>query len=146
MPEIVVGVDGSGHSQRALGWAVREAAVRQCALTVVVVHELFRGYAALGAADADHADLAWRVDAAARRDIDEVLASLGEVRPESVAVEVRTGIPAEELLGVAKDADMIVMGTRGAGGFTKLLMGSVSAQVTQYARCPVVVIPPESRF
>ena len=54
------------------------------------------------------------------------------------------GFPAEEILGVAKDADMIVLGSRGAGGFKKLLMGSVASQVTRHAHVPVVVIPAEN--
>jgi len=53
------------------------------------------------------------------------------------------GIPAEELLNAAASADMIVVGSRGAGGFKRLLMGSVAAQVTHHAHCPVVVIPAE---
>jgi nucleotide-binding universal stress UspA family protein len=44
MPGIIVGVDGSGHSQRALEWAMREAAVRETPLTAITVHELIRGY------------------------------------------------------------------------------------------------------
>ena len=44
-----------------------------------------------------------------------------------------------------KDADMIVLGSRGAGGFTRLMMGSVSSQVTQHARGPVLIVPPEDR-
>ena len=59
--------------------------------------------------------------------------------------EVVSGTPAHELLSAAKDADLIVVGSRGAGGFTRLLMGSVSTQVSHHAHCPVVVIPPEDR-
>jgi nucleotide-binding universal stress UspA family protein len=51
------------------------------------------------------------------------------------------GIIAEELLNASADADMIVVGCRGAGGFKRLLMGSVGTQVTHHALCPVVVIP-----
>lgn len=53
--------------------------------------------------------------------------------------------PAHELLSAAKDADMIVVGSRGTGGFTRLLMGSVSTQVSHHAHGPVVIIPPEDR-
>ena len=55
-----------------------------------------------------------------------------------------TGVPAEELLSAAADADMIVVGSRGAGGFKRLLLGSVATQVTHHAGCPVVVIPDEN--
>ena len=53
------------------------------------------------------------------------------------------GAPGEQILKAAEDADLIVVGSRGAGGFKKLLMGSVSIHVTHHADCPVVVIPAE---
>ena len=55
------------------------------------------------------------------------------------------GGPACRLLAAARDADMIVVGSRGAGGFARLLMGSVSTQVSHHARCPVVIVPAEDR-
>ena len=67
-----------------------------------------------------------------------------ESRPPSVTVRAVTGLPAEELLNAAADADMIVVGSRGAGGFKRLLLGSVSTQVTHHAHCPVVVIPADN--
>ncbi len=51
-----------------------------------------------------------------------------------------TGDPAEELINASRDADMVVVGSRGSGGFASLLMGSVSSKVTHHAACPVVVI------
>ena len=61
----------------------------------------------------------------------------------SVTVKAVHGFPVEELISAGKDADMIVLGSRGAGGFTRLMMGSVSSQVAQHARCPVLIVPPE---
>lgn len=63
--------------------------------------------------------------------------------PESVTVRSVPGSPSVEILttAAAMDADVIVLGSRGAGGFAKLVMGSVSAQVAQHAHCPVVIIP-----
>lgn len=145
MPGIIVGVDGSGHSRRALEWAMNEAALRHSPLTVVVVHQLMVGWAGRGVAFANDAELARQAGDEAKREADEVLAKLGDKRPESVSVELHSGMPAEELLGAAKDADMIVVGSRGAGGFAKLVMGSVSAQVSHHAHCPVVVIPAEDK-
>jgi nucleotide-binding universal stress UspA family protein len=70
---------------------------------------------------------------------------LGESRPESVTVQSVSGTPTEELLRAARDADMIMVGSRGAGGFTYPLLGSVSSRVAHRAHCPVVVIPSEDR-
>jgi nucleotide-binding universal stress UspA family protein len=56
-------------------------------------------------------------------------------------VSVVTGDAAEELVRASRDADMLVVGSRGSGGFARLLMGSVSSQVTHHATCPVVIIP-----
>jgi nucleotide-binding universal stress UspA family protein len=58
-------------------------------------------------------------------------------------VRAVSGLPSEVLLDAAAGADMIVVGSRGAGGFKRLLLGSVSSQVSQHAHCPVVVIPAE---
>lgn len=62
-----------------------------------------------------------------------------------VTVNVGTGDPAEELIRESRDADMVVVGSRGSGGFTSLLMGSVSSKVTHHAACPVVVIHGDGR-
>lgn len=140
MSGIIVGVDGSGHSSRALGWAAREAAIRQVPLTVLTVHQTIVGYWG-GAIDypQEHA-LATRVRELAQKQTDKVLADL-EDRPPSVTVTVASGLPAEELLSAAKDADLLVVGSRGAGGFARLVMGAVSSQVAHHSRCPVVIIP-----
>ena len=65
--------------------------------------------------------------------------------PESVMVTAVHGFPVEELIKAASDADMIVLGSRGAGGFTRLLMGSAAGQVVQHAHGPVLIVPPEDR-
>jgi nucleotide-binding universal stress UspA family protein len=70
---------------------------------------------------------------------------LGDSAPASVTVLVASGSVVEELVNAGKDADMLVVGSRGAGGFSRLMMGSVSSLVTQHATCPVVVIPSADR-
>lgn len=145
MSGIIVGVDGSGHSRRALEWAMKEAAVRHMPLTVITVHEISVGY--WGSAvvyPEDHA-VAEHARRAVQLDVEKALDSLGESRPESVTVQALSGTPAHELLTAAQGADMIVVGSRGTGGFARLLMGSVSTQVSHHAHCPVVIIPPEDR-
>jgi len=145
MSGIIVGVDGSGHSQRALEWAMREAAIRQVPLTVLTVNEAVRGYYSSMAVYADEPVRTEDARKLAQAETDEVLASLDEPRPASVTVKAVHGFPVEELINAGKDADMIVVGSRGAGGFTRLMMGSVADQVAQHAHCPVLIVPPENR-
>jgi nucleotide-binding universal stress UspA family protein len=144
MPGIIVGIDGSVHSRRALEWAISEAAIRHTPLTVLTVHQAMAEFWGVVAypQSPDHTEHAAK---AAQEETDSVLDTLGaESRPPSVTVRVVTGVPGDEILTAAQGADMIVVGSRGAGGIKKLLMGPVSLQVTRHAHCPVVVIPAES--
>ncbi len=142
MSGIVVGVDGSGHSQRALEWAMREAASHHALLTVVTVYQadtsFWRGRTA-GPKDGfrEHAH------ARAAEQTDKALTQLGDLEPPSVTIQPVLGMPAEELMKAAGDADMLVVGARGAGGFLRLRLGSASTQLTQQARCPLVIVPPD---
>lgn len=145
MPGIIVGIDGSDHSERALEWAVNEAAMRNVPLTVLTVHQFALGYWGGTVMYPEDHSLAEESRQVAQEATDKALAQLGEARPASVTVRAVTGIPADELLSAAKNADMIVVGSRGAGGFARLLMGSVSTQVTHHAHCPIVVIPSADR-
>jgi nucleotide-binding universal stress UspA family protein len=70
--------------------------------------------------------------------VEKVASEIGEA-PE-IIVSVGTGDVAEELVRASQDAEMLVVGSRGGGGFARLLMGSVSSQVVHHASCPVVVI------
>jgi nucleotide-binding universal stress UspA family protein len=145
MPGIIVGIDGSGHSQRALEWAMKEAAIRHAPLAVITVHEALAGYFGGMAVYADDPARTEQAREAAQTETDKVLAELDGPHPESVTVKAVHGFPVEELINAGKDADLIVLGSRGAGGFTRLLMGSVAAQVTQHAFCPVLIVSPENR-
>jgi len=146
MSGIIVGVDGSGHSQRALEWAMKEAAIRHAPLTVLTVHAAIRSYYS-GAVTVFPDDPARTEEArkAAQAETDMVLAAVDGARPESVTVEAVHGFPVEELINAGKDADMLVLGSRGAGGFARLMQGSVASQVVQHAHCPVLIVPPENR-
>ncbi len=144
MPGIFVGVDGSDHSRGALGWAIREAAQHHVPLTVVTVQpspvrpatEIYWGVHALPADSGDQ-DL---VRKEVQEFVNKVVHEIGETPPE-VTVSVVTGDPAEELIKASRDADMLVVGSRGSGGFANLLLGSVTSKVTHHAACAVVVIP-----
>ena len=141
MPGIVVGFDGSGHSERSVEWAMKEAALRHAPLTVLAVHPV-----AISAwtrtpitypADEGEVD---KGRTAAQESVDKVASQLGGERP-TVTVRAINGVPAEELIKAGADADLLVVGSRGSGGFGRLLLGSVSSQVTHHAPCPVVVVP-----
>ena len=145
MPGIIVGIDGSAHSHQALEWAVNEAAARHAPLTVLTVNQAVTGYWTSPIAYPGDPDLTEKARDAAQEETDSVLEKTDEgFRPPSVIVRAVTGLPAEELLSAAADADMIVVGSRGAGGFKRLLLGSVSTVVTHHSRCPVVVIPDDN--
>jgi nucleotide-binding universal stress UspA family protein len=145
MPGIIVGVDGSGHSHRALDWAISEAAIRHAPLTVLTVQQVMTSFWAGPAVYPGDAELAEQARKTVQDETDGALGKLAEdARPPEVTVLAVVGLPAEAILGVAKDADMIVVGSRGAGGFKKLLLGSVASQVTHHAHVPVVVIPAEN--
>ena len=145
MPGIIVGVDGSGHSQRALEWAMKEATLRHAPLTVLTVHETIRGYFGTAAIIPRDAELTEKAREAAQAEVEKVLGGLGESRPESVTVKAVNGFPVEELIKAGHDADMIVLGSRGAGGFTQLMLGSVTSQVAHHATCPVLIVQPAHR-
>ena len=142
MPGIIVGIDGSERSRQALEWAASEAAVRRAPLTVLKVCPALSGYWGGPGGYPGDLDRTKQAQEAAQEETDSVLAKAdAESRPASVTVRAVVGVPAEVLLDAAGDADMIVVGSRGAGGFKRLLMGSVSTHVAHHAHCPVVVIP-----
>jgi nucleotide-binding universal stress UspA family protein len=145
MSGIIVGVDGSGHSQRALKFAMKEAVIRHMPLTVLTVHEAVRGYYSGAAIYPDDPIRTEEARSAAQAETDKVLAGLDGPHPESVTVKAVHGFPVEELINAGRDADMLVVGSRGAGGFTRLMMGSTADQVSRHAHCPVLIVPPEDR-
>ena len=144
MPGIIVGVDGSEHSRHALAWAIREAAQHHAPLTVITVQRAsVRPATEIYWPKPDYPD-GTRVEAesvrkAVRKLVDEAAAETGEPVPD-VTVTVTTGNPAEELVRASRDADMLVVGAHGSGGFATLLVGSVSSQVVHHAAAPVVVV------
>jgi nucleotide-binding universal stress UspA family protein len=141
MPGIVVGIDGSVHSELSLEWAMKEAALRHVPLTVLAVHPVAVSAWTLTPITypADEADVE-KARTAAQESVDKVASRIGGERP-SVTVHAVSGVPAEELIKAAEGADLLVVGSRGSGGFGQLRLGSVSSQVTHHALCPVVVVP-----
>ena len=142
MPGIVVGVDGSAHSRKALAWALTEAALRGTPLTVMAVSPVAASIFGLSAqhypADADSAHHAEEVT---RKLVDEVIANQAAPPAVKVTVKAIAGLPADELVRASAGADLLVVGARGVGGFSRLMLGSVSTQVSHHALCPVVIVP-----
>jgi nucleotide-binding universal stress UspA family protein len=139
MSGIIVGVDGSDHSRYALAWAMREAVLLHAPLTVITVHPATMSY--WGAVTYPESSLGQEEARQGVQDlVDKVASDLGEPQPD-VTVRVETGVASEELVNASRGADLLVVGSRGSGGFARLLMGSVSSQTAHHAACPVVVIP-----
>jgi nucleotide-binding universal stress UspA family protein len=142
MSGIVVGIDGSHNATRALDWAIAEAALRKAHLTVLAVHAVpasyWTGKPALLPGDEGRVG---EVREAAESAVAAATAKLADSKPESVTVTAVDGFPAQELIKASKDADLLVVGSRGGGGFAVLALGSVTNQVVHHAACPVVVVP-----
>ena len=142
MSGITVGLDGSAHSGRTLAWAVEEAAARKAPLTVIAVHEVasnhWTGHPVIYPGDQPELE---KIRQAAEEMTQKAVHEAGEPGPASVTVRAVSGLAAEELINASGEADLIVVGSRGGGGFAKLMLGSVSRKVLHHAHCPVVVIP-----
>ena len=136
---IVVGVDGSAGSRRALTWAAAEAASHGSDLVVVNVWEHTLLPPAGSVSVSEH-----YVPDPSQRTADDLLQvikeELGEEPPVPVQPIVKQGRPAKVLIDESAEADMLVVGPRGHGGFAGLVLGSVSQHVAAYAKCPVVVV------
>jgi nucleotide-binding universal stress UspA family protein len=136
MQTIVVGVDGSDNAEHALTLAADEAVLRGARLRPICVWEDHPGYAEAEPETLDA--LRASADAVVRA----AVASVRRLHPElDCEGETREGQPAHVLLQAAENADPIVVGNRGRGGFASLLLGSVSQQVVHHAACPVLVVP-----
>ena len=142
MPGIIVGVDGSEVSRRALDWAVREAGLRGAALTVLAVHQVASNY---WTGSPEHYPADQPVTEAMRRAAEEAVqkavSQAGEPAAASVTVRAVSGLPAQELVSASSDADLVVVGSNSGSGLSQMLLGSVTNRVVNHAACPVVVIP-----
>jgi nucleotide-binding universal stress UspA family protein len=130
---IVVGVDGSEESERALRWAADQARLTGGRLHAVLAWQLPLGYGGTGRPEPD---LAAHGENLLYTTVDR---ALGEQDAAGTEREVVEDSPAAALLRAAENADLLVVGCRGRGGFAGMLLGSVSRQVAAHATCPVVV-------
>jgi len=134
-PRVVVGVDGSDGSKQALRWAAYVAASAGADIEAVTAWDFPLGYG-WGTVPQDWS-LAQDAEDNLRATVDSVL---GVDRSTDVRLAVLEGNAARILLEQSAGAFMLVVGSRGHGGFTGLLLGSVSASVAEHARCPVLVV------
>lgn len=142
MKTIIVGIDGSEAAATALDLAANEATVHGARLRVVVVWQVpVSAYAVGGGGVVFDDETLDSLRDAAHRIAGDAVARVKQLAPGlDVSAEVLEGQPAERLLESSTDADLIVVGSRGLGGFKRLMMGSVSDQVVHHASCPVLVV------
>ena len=139
---IVVGVDGSPHSMRALHWAIGQAVAEHRPLTLVhTVNSVTPAF--LDAAIVDSRDSRSVLDAAGHEVLSEARAKVEETAPDLEVHEVFDLVdPREALLQLSEHAAVLVVGSRGRGQLRSLLLGSVSVFLVRHAHCPVVVVRP----
>jgi len=137
-PRIVVGVDGSPGSKLALRWAQRLAENLGAYIEAVTAWQYpptFGWSVPTGT---------WTPQTDADKTLEAVVNEVfGTHRPADLRLTVTEGYPAHVLMRASSQAMMLVVGSRGLGGFTGLLLGSVSANVVHHAQCPVLVVHPE---
>ena len=135
-PLVVVGVDGSESSKAALRWAADYAASVGARLDVITAWHIPATFSGPGYIPSAF-DLEVDYEKVLEQVIDEVF---GADRPSYLRLVVREGNAAQLLIEASKDADLVVVGSRGHGGFAGLLLGSVSAKVSEHAKCPVLIV------
>ncbi len=137
-PQIFVAVDGSPGSAAALQWAVRDAKARGGTVTAVMAWTYLDQRPREGAAafdphyDRDSADAALH---------EYVVGAVASEDAATVGRRVICDLPANAIINASHEADIVVVGSRGHGGFKRLMLGSVAHQVVTYSWCPVVVVP-----
>lgn len=135
---IVVGVDGSPLSVEALRWAARVEPVVGGPITAAAVWQ----YPVAGAGSS-YARLDWDAEADARALLETALEdAYGDARPAGLTTLVASGPAAHTLIDNSRNAKLLIVGSRGIGGFMGLLLGSVSAACAEHAHCPVLVLHP----
>ncbi|MEO3890934.1 universal stress protein [Nonomuraea sp. B5E05] len=135
---VVVGVDGSAPSLQAASWAGQEAALRSAPLRMLYA---VPGWGHDVPLVPEPRSWGTGAEAAAREMLDHAAVHARAGRPRlSITTDIIAGRPADTLVGAAEEAQLVVVGNRGRGGFTELLLGSVSHDVVARAPCPVAVI------
>ena len=135
---IVVGVDGSPESATALAWAIDEARQRKAKLSIVQAFPALVSF--FGSTAHEYYP---QVEKEAHERFDAILAAAPPMQDLEVSHTLIPGNPAQVLVEQSEGATMLVVGSRGHGGFRGMLLGSVSTHCTQLAHCPVLVVREE---
>ena len=149
-PRVVAAVDGSAGSKAALRFALEDAARRSVLVEAVIAYRTpdpWEDYTATGSAEEERLrnTLRSRHEDKVRAMVDEVVRGLPGPPPD-VQVRAALGSPADVLIRESQGADLLVVGSRGHGGFHARLLGSASMQCVLHATCPVTVVhSPEAR-
>lgn len=131
---IVVGVDGSPESLLALKWAQTMARAMDATITAVTAWHMETVFGSYVVPD-------WNPDEDAQQILkDAVQQAFGDKQPDGFSVECVRGRPAQVLMEYSKSAQMLIVGSRGHGGFAGMLLGSVSSACAEHASCPVLVV------
>jgi len=137
---IVVGVDGSPSSQAALAWAVSQAELTGATVEAVIAWHYPVMVGGVPFAPIEAVQTADYREFAARTLNDAIEETVARDAPVKVSAAVREGNAAHALLDASDGADLLVVGSRGHGGFTEALLGSVSQACVHHAPCPVVIV------
>ncbi|MEJ1231093.1 MAG: universal stress protein [Galbitalea sp.] len=132
---IVVGVDGSPSSLDALRHAKQLAGLSGASVTAIISWQPLYNYSPVVP------PVEWSPEDDAREVLESALSAVfGAERPASLVAQAHLGNPTVILLDASKSADLLVVGSRGLGGFRGLLLGSVSSACAEHASCPVLVV------
>lgn len=137
---IVVGIEGSEHAALALRWAAREAVIHDASVTAVLAWSFLDQH---HPPDHEGFDPSYGEEAAHAALRCYLAQSAGDQGPEAIQARAICDLPARALMEAAADADLLVVGARGLGGFKGLLLGSVSQHCILYAQIPVAVVRDE---
>ena len=147
---IVVGVDNSPGSALALEWALNEGIVRGCPVRAITCWSLppLYGVDVVAIVGLDPAEIERDSAEMLAHAVNAAMTKIEKAKPgvhPAIEQVVIAGLPSQELVHESKGAEMIVVGSRGRGGFLGLLLGSTAAQVIHHAMCPVVVCREEAK-
>ncbi|MCF2526805.1 universal stress protein [Yinghuangia soli] len=140
---VVVGVDGSDPARRALDWAMTEAQLRGLPLYVVGAAPPAGAYAAMAPGSVYVEDMNAALEAV-RGETEAMVGDVNRGRDQpfegELHVKIYSGTATEVLLGLSERHVLVVVGSRGTGGFSRLLLGSVSTAIVHHSACPVLVV------